>query len=291
VTTIDREPQLPTDLIPIQYHFNMLNHAARMTAFRDALDLVVQPGMRVVDLGGGTGVLSWFAVRSGAERVWCVERLPALAGAARRVLTANPGGERVTVVNTDAETFLPPEPVDVVVCEMLHVGLLRERQVDVIASFKRRYLERFGLPLPLFVPEATFQAVQPVQQDFSYHGYVAPVPVFQEADDAQSRTTTLGPPTLFQSFTYDGELPAVCAFDDAMDVTADGELNAVRFITKNVLAISVAQARSIDWFMSYLVMPVDVPFAVQTGDRPAIRFTYRPGDELPALESGLRVRL
>ena len=51
MTTIDREPQLPTDLIPIQYHFNMLNHAARMTAFRDALDLVVQPGMRVVDLG------------------------------------------------------------------------------------------------------------------------------------------------------------------------------------------------------------------------------------------------
>jgi hypothetical protein len=94
-----------------------------------------------------------------------------MAAAARVALEANEHGERVTVVNCDAYEFLPPEPVDVVICEMLHTGLMREKQLQVIASFKRRYLDQFGGPLPRFVPEATLQAVQPVQQDFDYFGY------------------------------------------------------------------------------------------------------------------------
>ena len=69
---------------------------------------------------------------------------PLLVQAARHILAMNPGGERVEVVHADAFDYLPPEPVDVVICEMLHVGMLREKQIPVIDSFKQRYLEKFG---------------------------------------------------------------------------------------------------------------------------------------------------
>ena len=283
-----RSPALPADVIPIQYHFNMLGDAARMDGFSAAIALAVRPGMKVLELGGGTGVLSWFAARAGAEVVWCVEKLPEMAAAARGALGANPGGERVVVVEADARAYLPPEPVDVVICEMLHTGLLREKQLEVIASFKQRYRQRFGGPLPRFVPDATLQAVQPVQQDFGYHGYTAATPCFQDARCTQPRTLELGPPQVFQSFQYAGALPERCAYDGPLAITADGTCNAIRVITKNLLAIQ-PDGPGPDWIMGYLVMPLARPLEVRAGERPHLAFSYRPGDELPALGTTLRL--
>jgi protein arginine N-methyltransferase 1 len=144
--------------IPLAYHYNMLTDEARMTAFQDAMALAVTPGCRVLELGGGTAALSFFAAQRGAN-VCCVERNPELVHEARRILALNPGGERVTVIEADAFDYLPAEPVDVVICEMLHVGMLREKQIAVIDSFKQRYRAKFGEKLPRFIPEAFFQEI------------------------------------------------------------------------------------------------------------------------------------
>lgn len=283
----DDAPEFPADVIPIQYHFNMLGDGARMDGFHRAIQLAVRPGMKVVDLGGGTGVLSWFAASQGAERVWCVEYLPEMAAAARAALDDNEHGDRVTVVHADANDFLPPEPVDVVLCEMLHVGLLREKQTEVIASFKARYLARFGGPLPRFVPEATLQAVQPVQQDFEYFGYRTATPIFQDPRVEQPRTLELGPPQVFQSFTYEGALPDRVSYRKPVAIERGGVFNAVRIVTKNLLAVDTATGQTADWIMSYLVVPLPTPLLVDAGDAPGVTFGYRPGDELAALTGSL----
>ncbi len=268
--------------IPLHYHYNMLNDRARMAGFQAALARLVRPGARVLDLGGGTGVLSFFAAQR-AARVWCVERNPQLVREARRLLALNPGGEKVEVVEADALAYLPPEPVELVICEMLHVGLLREKQVPVLASFKARYLGRFGGPLPTFVPEATLQAVQPVQQGFDFHGYYAPTVLFQDPTVPQPATRELGGPVIFQRILYEEPLPAQCAWDGLLTVRVTGTLNALRFVTKNILAILVEEGRTVDWFNQYLIVPLPEPLPVQPGDRVGVRFAYRPGDPLDAL--------
>jgi hypothetical protein len=58
--------------IPLHYHHNMLMDARRMRGFKSAIDYMVPEGGKVLDLGGGTGVLSWFAALK-ADKVWCVE--------------------------------------------------------------------------------------------------------------------------------------------------------------------------------------------------------------------------
>jgi protein arginine N-methyltransferase 1 len=46
--------------IPLHYHHNMLSDVVRMRGFKAAIDYAVPPGGKVLELGGGTGVLSLF---------------------------------------------------------------------------------------------------------------------------------------------------------------------------------------------------------------------------------------
>ena len=258
----------------------MLADTGRTGAFEEAIDLAVPHGGRVVELGGGTGVLSFFAARK-AARVWCVERNPELADVARRLLREN-GAGAVEVVEADAAEWLPPEPVDVVVCEMLHVGLLREKQIQVLSAFAEAYLDRFGPPLPRFLPEATVQAIQPVEQNFDFHGYRAPTPLFQDGGVEQPRTAELGDPCVYHSFLYESGLSERIVWDGVLPIGRAGSLNAVRVITKNLLAIVPREGRSVDWLMHYLVVPLAEPIAVRPGDEVGVSVDYRAGAPLGA---------
>lgn len=273
--------------IPLHYHFNMLDDVARTGAFEEAVACVVAPGARVVELGGGTGVVSFFAARR-AARVWCVERNPQLAREARRLLALNGRADVVQVVEADAFEYVPPERVDVVVCEMLHVTMLVEKQLPVIAAFKANYLAAFGPPLPRFVPEALLQAVQPVQQSFDYHGYIAPTMHFQAPATAQPRTTELGPPVVYQSLEYADAIGERIAWTGVLAVTAPGTLNALRFVTKNLLAILQTEQRSVDWLMNHLVVPLAEPIEVGAGDRVEVAFAYDFGGPLDSLRPAAR---
>jgi protein arginine N-methyltransferase 1 len=279
---ITLEQQELGQFIPLHYHYNMLLDQARMKGFKAALDYAVQPGAKVLELGGGTGVLSSFAAAK-ASKVWCVERNPELAREARRMLALNGLQDRVEVVQADAFEYLPPEPVDVVICEMIHVAMLREKQVQVIESFKQRYRARFGPRLPRFVPEAFIQAAQPVQQDFVFEGYYAPTYLFQDPVARQDRTVELADPAVYQTCAYEEAVPPVCQWHGEIAIGRDGELNALRFITKNVLAVVVEQGDTIDWFSQYLIVPLENPLRVRTGDRVRVQFVYPVGAGLDVL--------
>ncbi|MEA2421782.1 MAG: hypothetical protein QOF55_881 [Thermoleophilaceae bacterium] len=274
--------------IPLQYHFNMLDDVRRTAAFEEAIRLVVPSGGRVVELGGGTGVLSFFAARE-ASRVWCVERNPELSRVALRLLALNGADSVVEVVECDAFEYLPPEPVDAVICEMLHVTTLVEKQLPLIAAFKSRYLDAFGPPLPRFLPEALVQAVQPIQQSFDYQGYVAPTVHFQDPSAPQPRTTELGEPAVYQSLLYEGDIPSVIEWTGRIPIVSPGRLNALRFVTKNLLAVLPAERRSVDWLMNYLIVPLDAEMAVEPGDTIEVSFAYEPGDRLGALVPAVRL--
>lgn len=280
---------LPADIIPLQYHAQMLLDEHRMDSFRDAITEVVRSGMHVLELGAGTGVMSYFASQEGAY-VTAVEREPGVLAAARVALD-NAVGDKVRLVHADARTYVPDEPVDVVICEMMHTGQFRERQIEVIGAFKERYLKRFGPPLPRFIPEACVQAVQPIQQDFTFHGYAVAAPLFQNAFSEQPRTVELAAPRVFQQFFYSDRLPEICSADIEITIERPGWLNAVRIITKNILATRIAPPSSIDWLMGYLVVPLATPVFAEEHTRVRLSFWYRPGDEISALMESARAHV
>lgn len=276
--------------IPLHYHGQMLADERRMAPFHEAIDKLVPLGSHVVELGGGTGVMSFFASKR-ARKVTTVERLPHVAAAARRLLTANGALGQVTVVEADARSFVPDEPADVVICEMLHTALLREKQLEVLQTFKARHEARFGRSVPLIIPEATMLAVQPVFQPYDFHGYYAPVPFFFEAGVAGASTIEMGAPKIYSVIEYTKDLPDTFLVDGLLTAERAGTINALRFITKNLVGIFPSEQRSADWHMPYMSLALPQPLDVQAGDDIRVRFQYDAGASIEALQSSVQAML
>lgn len=276
--------------IPVHYHHNMLMDQNRMHNFKSAIHYAVHPGAKVLELGGGTGVLSWFAA-SLAEKVYCVEFNPDMVKEARKMLAMNPNGHKVEVIHADAFEYLPPEPVDVVICEMIHVGMLREKQVEVIESFKRRYLARFGGPLPVFMPEAVIMAVQPLQQEYDFEGFYAPIVQFQETTLVYPGTVELATPSVYSILDFSQPTDTLIAWEGEFLAEKSGMVNALRFITKNILSVVSERSSTIDWLNHYMTLPLEAPVPVKAGDVLQVGFKYRAGGSIPSLQAAIRTNV
>lgn len=276
--------------IPLQYHHQMLMDECRMSAFKAAIELAVFPGAKVVDLGGGTGVLSWFAAAK-AGKVWCVEFNTDLVREARRLLKINQNGDKIEIVHADAFDYLPPEPVDVVICEMLHPAMLCEKQVSVINSFKERYVRRFGGALPRFIPEAVLMAVHPLQQNYRFMGFHAPIIQFQLPGNIQKDTIELAAPQLYSTIDFSLSVCEDFGWNGVFTLEQAGQINALRFITKNILSISEEVSSVIDWQNHYLVLPLAKPLQAKAGGAVHVSFNYRAGGSLAQLQNSITATL
>jgi protein arginine N-methyltransferase 1 len=68
----------------------------------------------------------------------------------------------------------------------------------------------------------------------------------------------------------------------------DGIVNALRFVTKNVLAVIIEESATVDWLNHYLVMPLGEPVAVKAGQQLHVGFFYRAGGSIPSLQASIR---
>lgn len=288
--------ELPPDahllgqFIPLHYHHLMLSDKARTGAFAEAITKLVRPGHRVVELGGGTGILSFLAARQGAK-VTYVELNPELFHFASATLRRNGVAESIRMVHADAATFLPAEPTDVVICEMLYSGMMREKQLNVLSQFRAEYLSTFGPPLPRFIPEVAFLAVQPVQHPFEFFGYKCPLPVFQDPATSYPETIELGDAAIYSTIDYTQHVPLQFQWRGKIRVSKGGRLTALRFITKNIVAVLMEESRTIDWHNAYLLLPLEQPMDVEIGTQLQISFEYRAGESIDTLAQTMRVEV
>ena len=116
-------------------HIEMLRDTNRTLAYKAALERVCE-GAVVLDVGCGTGVLSIFAARAGAKRVYAVEA-SSLAEQTRAVVAANGLSDVITVLRVRAEDLELPERVDVLVSEWMGYALFYENMLpSVIAAVR-----------------------------------------------------------------------------------------------------------------------------------------------------------
>ena len=131
----------------IEVHRTMLCDRVRTGAFQRAIDSVVRPGDVVLDVGAGTGILSLFAARAGAARVYAVERT-AVAVLAQELAAANGVAEIVQVIHGDIVDIELPERVDVIVSEWLGGFGIDEGMLGPVIVARDRWLRPGGAMIP-----------------------------------------------------------------------------------------------------------------------------------------------
>jgi predicted RNA methylase len=133
-----------------EVHRTMICDRVRTGAFRRAIDSVVRPGDIVLDVGAGSGILSVFAARAGAARVYAVERTSA-AVLAHELAAANGAAEIVQVIHGDVMDLEPPEHVDVIVSEWLGGFGIDEGMLAPVIAARDRWLKPGGVMIPRVV--------------------------------------------------------------------------------------------------------------------------------------------
>ncbi|HEX8141424.1 MAG TPA: 50S ribosomal protein L11 methyltransferase [Pyrinomonadaceae bacterium] len=128
-------------------HAAMLSDRARCDAYRRALAKWVNAGDVVLDVGAGTGILSLFAVRSGARKVYAVERT-SIGNLARQLIETNGLAEQVQVIQGNMETIELPEQVDLIVSEWMGGYGVDEGFLPAVLIARDRWLKPVGKMLP-----------------------------------------------------------------------------------------------------------------------------------------------
>jgi hypothetical protein len=135
-----------------RWHFAMLNDDERSTAFAAALARHIRPGMHVIDIGSGSGLLAMMALRAGAGKVTTCEANPLLAEIARRVIAANGMSGDITVIpkiSTELQVGRDlADRADLIVSEIVDCGLVGEGLLATMRHARRELLAPGGAIIP-----------------------------------------------------------------------------------------------------------------------------------------------
>ena len=104
-------------------------------------------GKRVMDVGAGTGILSFFAARGGASTVYAVEA-SLMAHKAEKLAAANGLGGVVKVLNQRVEEVSLDAKVDVLISEPLGIALVNERMLESYIAARDAHLKPGGKMFP-----------------------------------------------------------------------------------------------------------------------------------------------
>lgn len=131
----------------LEEHSGYLADAPRMTAFRAAIVQVVRPGDVVVDIGTGTGVMALLACAAGAARVYAIEH-GGIVELARKIARANGYHDRIHFLRAESSRAVIPEPVDVVVSDLIGPFAFDAGVFEVLVDARARYLKPRGRTIP-----------------------------------------------------------------------------------------------------------------------------------------------
>uniref|UniRef100_A0AAV1TF50 type I protein arginine methyltransferase n=1 Tax=Peronospora matthiolae TaxID=2874970 RepID=A0AAV1TF50_9STRA len=133
----------------------------------------------VLDVGTGSGILAFFAIKAGARKVYAVE-LSNMADCARELVAANGLSDRIIVLKGKMEEVELPEKVDVVVSEPMGFFLVHERMLETFVAAGKTW-HRHAPSFKMF-PSLGTMFMSPFSDESIYREQMAKVSFWQQQD-------------------------------------------------------------------------------------------------------------
>jgi predicted RNA methylase len=272
---------LPAPHILFVQHFNLLCDP-RMAALKRAIEATVRPGDNVLDLGSGTGIMAMLAARQ-AARVFAVEADPHLARYSQRVIDQNGLSHKITVINGNALEIDLPGRADVIICEMLDTGLIKEPQVPVM----NRAVKHLAREDARIIPRGAVTSLVLSSSDFNFAGFCLPLPYF-ETLEVRKTGDYFSLPVPCHTVDFRRQNPLHVCRDVDLGVTRQGTVNSFKMVTSVELCPGQECGPS-PWFNPPLVLPVE-PLFVSPGDLVRVSLSYELGAGLQSLDYRIGVK-
>lgn len=124
----------------------MLADKTRVNTYRKAIFRYIKPGDIVVDVGTGTGILSFFAAQKGAKKIYAIDHA-GIISTAKRVAEFNQL-DNIEFIKAHSTKFHIDSPADVIVHEQMGNFLFDEHMVENICDLRDRLLKKRGRIIP-----------------------------------------------------------------------------------------------------------------------------------------------
>ena len=136
------------------WHVSLVKDHQRNDAFEAALIRNIKPGMRVLDVGAGTGLLAMMAARAGGDKVYSCELNPAIAAVAADIVQANGFADKITIIAKNSKDIDADADMgglaDLVVAEILGSDLVCEQVLPAM----RDVVFRLAKPGAHLIPQS-----------------------------------------------------------------------------------------------------------------------------------------
>eukprot|EP01112_Ceratiomyxa_fruticulosa_P013758 TRINITY_DN3885_c0_g2_i5.p1 TRINITY_DN3885_c0_g2~~TRINITY_DN3885_c0_g2_i5.p1 ORF type:complete len:371 (-),score=71.86 TRINITY_DN3885_c0_g2_i5:21-1133(-) len=132
-------------------HETMLKDVARTNAYKQALELNLSDveGKVVLDVGCGTGILSMFAAKCKAKKVYAVEASE-MAHFTKLLVEQNGLDGVIEVIHAKVEDAELPEKVDLIISEWMGFYLLHENMLNSVLYARDKWLKKDGKIFPTY---------------------------------------------------------------------------------------------------------------------------------------------
>ena len=279
----------------LQFHaFCLTDTGTRLDQYARAIARVVRSGDVVIDLGAGTGILSFLACQAGARRVYAIE---ASDVSVYGEMLAAAGGfrDRVQFMQAQSTQITVPEQADVIVADVHDTFGLQGGGLGALVDARTRFLKPGGR----LIPTSTQLLVAPVEASDLYertvdvwrrqvHGVdlsVLKILAVNQHHPARFQPDQLmAPPVPVASIDYETVESLYVGGEVRMDIARAATMHGLCgcFVTTlaDDIVVGNVPGESQTTNFAQAFFPIDVPHAIGEGDRLEIHIDSFDGTQL-----------
>lgn len=131
----------------VRFHQTIIEDRTRTLPYKKAIEDNVESNDVVLDIGCGTGILSFFAAKKGCKKIYAIDNAD-IIDSAIETAKLNNLDKYIEFIKIDILKFKPREKIDVLIQEQIGIFIWDNDIIPKVAYIRDNYLKQGGIMIP-----------------------------------------------------------------------------------------------------------------------------------------------